>query len=132
MNPRQSRPRAYYFGTYQRPGHYLRDEGWRQVWPDNPHQGVDKIAWGPLPWKDIDGGLQPRAPQGVARLHHRDGWTALAFRNDADDDRGGNSAFFFEAELSFDEALAMARERFPHVIKALPFEIVPEGAKRVA
>lgn len=117
--------RAFYFGTFERPGHYLRDASWKTINPENPHQGVDKIVWGPLPWKDIDGGLQPQCGgQGEALLHHKDGWTALAFANDTDDRRGGNSAFFFDAELDFDQALAAARERFPHVVERFAFEIV--------
>jgi hypothetical protein len=115
--------RAFYFGTYREPGHYLRDQDWRHVWPENTHQGVDKIVWGPLPWRDIDGGLQPRGPDGTALLHHKDGWTALAFPNNSDDNRGSNSAFFFDAVLDFDEAVEAARQHFPHVVERFPFEV---------
>jgi hypothetical protein len=121
-------PQAFYFGTYGAPGHHLRDEYGRKVRPTHPHEGVEAIQWGPLPWKHIDGGLCPRGPQrqGEALLHHKDGWTALAFWNRTDDTRAGsNSAFFFEGTLTFEEALAAARERFPRVMRHLPFEVRP-------
>lgn len=113
--------RAFYFGTYQQPGHYLHDDGWNSIQPENPHQGVEKIKWGPLPWRNIDGGLcAKRARQGEAALHHKDGWTALAFPNYIDDSRGGsNSVFFFEGSLCFEEALTEARRRFRHVMERI-------------
>lgn len=125
--------RAFYFGTYERAGHYLWDSNWEGIWPEHPHQGVEKIQWGPLPWRNIDGGLCAKgARQGEAALHHRDGWTALAFPNYIDDNRGGsNSAFFFEATLDFAQALAEARRRFPHVMERIDqaFDVLPVDAE---
>lgn len=104
---------AYYFGTYGRPGHYLRDESWRTVKYSGDGDSF-RYAWSG-PWHRIDGELIPHADvDGVATLTHRDGWTALAFWNHTDDDRpGSNSAFFFDAELTFDEALAAGSRPVP-------------------
>lgn len=121
---RQPNVRAFYFGTYQRPGHYMWDENWRDV----GHPRVDET---PGPWGWPDGKLHPRAADGIAAIHHKDGWTAVAFMNRAWDSRPScNSAFLFDAELTFDEAMVLARKKFGHVLDQLPFDVrLAEGAK---
>jgi hypothetical protein len=91
------------------------------------------------PWKHVDGTLAPmdgyrrEAPQGHAVLHHKDGWTALSFWDRSGDSRGNsNSNFFFDATLTFEEALAAARERFPDLFARFPFEVVEWGVRDVA
>lgn len=45
------------------------------------------------------------------------------------DRRGGShTAFLFDATLTFDEALAAARERWPRLFERFTFEVVPEAA----
>lgn len=88
------------------------------------------------PWPDIDNALQPgcqwtesrglgywHSPpvnvqtQSAGRLHHKDGWTAIAFWDRTGDGRyGSNSTFIFEATLTFAEAVDRARETFPEVV----------------
>lgn len=118
---------AFYFGTYQGAGHYLRDLHWNSRRYDRNGDG----GWdAPFPWSNIDGGLTPpRGREGEAALHHKDGWTALAFVNYTDDNRGGsNSVFFFKGTLTFEEAVAATRALFPHVVERFAFEIVPAQA----
>lgn len=56
--------------------------------------------------------------EGLARLHHKDGWTAIAYwdRSSKDTRYGCNTAFVAEGTHSFDRMLALARHHFPHVI----------------
>jgi hypothetical protein len=117
----QSR-RAFYFGCYGQAGHYFHDERMRHRW-----EAEQIVPWG----FKVDGGLAPtigyrqEAPQGHAALHHKAGWTALSFWDRSGDSRGNSSStFLFEDTLTFDEALAEARERFPALFKRFPFEIV--------
>lgn len=56
--------------------------------------------------------------EGLARLHHKDGWTAVAYwdRSSKDTRYGCNTAFVAEGLHSFDRMLDLARHHFPHVI----------------
>lgn len=98
------------------------------------------------PWGMLDGKLAPKdhygevvfgiddrrraeraaeCPQGVAALHHKDGWTALSFWDRTGDSRdNSNSTFLFDAALSFDEAVAATREHFPALFARFTFEVV--------
>lgn len=93
------------------------------------------------PWGIIDGKLAPRlvrgqlaigahprrgeeAAQGVALLHYKDGWTALAFWDRSGDRRGNSSStFLFDEELGFAAALARAKAEFPTLFERYPFEV---------
>ena len=91
------------------------------------------------PWGIPDGTLAPRqggsthleAPQGNAALHHKDGWTALAFWDRSGDSRGAsNSVFLIPVNhMSFDDALAAARENFPELFERFPFGITEVVAR---
>lgn len=62
--------------------------------------------------------------EGVAKVHHLGGWTALAFWDRSVDSRpGSNSVFIFRGELTFDAAVARAKEKFPTVWGRLQFEV---------
>lgn len=127
-DPTQSAGRAYYFGCLcgvngeTQAGHYLHDDHLRTVsWRERDAQ----------PWGYIDAQLAPKlgrheeAPQGHAALHHKDGWTALAFWDRSGDSRdNSNSAFLFDHVLTFDAALAAAREAFPALFERFPFDVV--------
>lgn len=111
------RPECYYFGTYRVSGHYMFDMDMRHV---------QYYRRNPVPWDRIDGRLNPDTEvQGVANLHHKDGWTAIAFANRTDDNRGGcNSVFFFKADFDFEQAVMAAQEYFPDVVSRFRFAIV--------
>jgi len=103
-----AKPKAYYFG-YDGRGHHLLNDDFEAVqykWGD---PGL--TPWGTHP----DGTLAPKGAQieGEALLHQKDGWTALAFWDRSGDSRGNsNSAFFIEGTYTFDEMLALCKERF--------------------
>ena len=111
--------RRLYFGCGRDIGHYfwgpgmLKDLGYREI-----------VSI--LPWKHIDGVLNPKKQvQGEAYIHHLGGWTAIAFADRSVDTRhGSNSAFFFDSRLNFTEALADARKHFPEVFARISFQIV--------
>src|SRR5690349_12595926 len=89
---------AYYFGCVGECGHRLWDSLLRRrPW----FEARDGLPWG----NRIDGGLcsiRTRTP-GIARLHHTDGWTALALWDHSIDKRpGSNSVFVFRGTLTFD------------------------------
>lgn len=65
-------------------------------------------------------------PEGRALLHHRDGWTAVAFWDRTGDSRpGSNTAFLLDEVLDFDAAVDAARQAYPHVFARFTFEVVP-------
>lgn len=113
--------KAYYFGCIGQPGHYMHAEGsWRHMWP------IDFQPWN----LKVDGGLIPGGPrnaygkQGVAAIHHKDGWTAISFCDRSVDTRPGcSSTFLFDTELTFDEALREAQERWPDIFARFDFEV---------
>ena len=103
---------AFYFGTaHGQAGHYF-------FTVEGKHLRYDTTKF--LPWKEIDGKLNPNEQQGVCRLHYKDGWTAIAFANRIDDRRpGSNSAFFFDTTLTFGQAVAEARKQFPWIMERI-------------
>lgn len=117
---------SVYFGSYRKDGHHPYGEGMillRYNWDaEFPVAGV--------PWtRDvIDGGLCPghsASPQGRAALHHKNGWTALAFWDRSDDTRpGSHSTFFIEGTHDFETMKRLCQERFPEVWKRYTFEVV--------
>jgi hypothetical protein len=124
--------RVFYFGCYGDPGHGF--------WEPGMHRAYRAEHW--VPWgMKVDGGLAPRVTepgrepsrrdqecaQGVAALHHKDGWTALSFWDRTGDSRGNSSSTFLveRDSATFDEMLTMAGERFPQIIDRLTFQIVP-------
>lgn len=133
---------VYYFGCWRESGHYLWKPGRSHAW-DDERNGV-------LPWKFIDGCLPParrgrpdsrgyrsverEAPQGHAALHYKEGWTAFAFWDRSVDTRGGcNSAFFVRGIHSWEDALRIAKAKFPSVWKQIKFDVIlaqePDGGK---
>lgn len=128
-------PVMFYFGPWDCAGHYLFSEG---------GGSVDDRKRGDFPWDEwgrrgdpIDGCLQPgcvyvhdrwepRGPQveGQAVLHHKKGWTALCFWDRSVDSRGGcNSNYFARGTFTFDQMVAMAKERFAVRWNRMKFEV---------
>lgn len=131
------KPRMLYFGPWDRPGHYLHDANGSKVSEYN--EWGRKMLRG-FPWcssgTGIDGVLQPgteirfgrrhtvREVEGEALLHHRDGWTALSFWDRSVDSRGAsNSTYFAEGAFTFDEMVAMAKDRFATRWKRMSFDV---------
>lgn len=111
--------RVLYFGCIGGAGHYLHD--------DRTRRHFRRDAQG-QPWDAIDGSLCPPGPQleGRALVHHRDGWTALAFWDRSVDHRGNsNSAFFIDATVDFPDALQAAKDAWPEVFARFTFEVTP-------
>ena len=132
------KPKMFYFGPWDQAGHYLFSEKGRSVYHEEER--------GTLPWHEmgyggkptIDGNLQPRGPkpswhregpelpQGVAALHHLNGWTALSFWDRSVDTRGAcNSTYFAEGTFTFEEMVEMSKTRFSERWNRMKFEVVP-------
>lgn len=126
------KPRMFYFGPWDRAGHYLFNETGRSY-------HLDRAGF---PWDEdsstngIDGQLQPgcypkrdrwehgRETEGVAALHHKAGWTALSFWDRSVDTRGAcNSTYFAEGVFSFDEMVTMASTRFAQRWNRMKFTV---------
>jgi len=134
----------FYFGPWDGAGHYLHDERGHHIWGE---------AKGSLPWGDeADGNLQPHfdncarkrssykrycscgsGPEGVAIIHHKNGWTALSFWDRSVDTRGNcNSTYFAEGTFTFDEMVVMAKERFAYRWNKMPFQVVDVTSDGIA
>lgn len=123
---------VYYFGPLARSGHFMYNPDGYTVMRDEE----EKIPW--KPW-DIDGKLQPGCYQhprdgrwehngpeneGEALLHHKDGWTALSFWDRTIDTRYAcNSTFIANGIFTFEEMVALAKEKFPGRWAAMKFEV---------
>lgn len=133
---------AFYFGCVDQAGHYLwgasgggrplrlRRDGMETLLGTMPgwtrKEGNKKalIPWG---WM-IDGKLIPQHyGEGEAALHHKDGWTALAFWDMSVDTRPRSvSCFLFDApDLEYHQAIRAAMETFPTIWERYTFEVVP-------
>jgi hypothetical protein len=139
--------KVYYFGCIDDSGHYL----WDKERPPQPTMaerimgpGAERLnghnrgnAWrsretrelyrNGQPWKDsIDSMLCPSGPQveGVALLHHKDGWTAVAFWDRTVDHRpGSHSTFIAEGTFTYDEMVTAAKTQWPEVWARYKFEV---------
>jgi hypothetical protein len=118
----------YFFGVWtgDRAGHYLYDQNGRPVWGN-----------GILPWRAIDGVLQPNAHdpyvfvpmaqqvQGEAMLHHKGGWTALCFWDRSEDRRAGcNANFFAKGTHDFAQMVHLSKNAFPDIWRRFTFDVV--------
>jgi len=110
--------KCYYFGCQNETGHFLWDEQNRKVYSV---QGI------PFRWTILDGALLPPdepETEGLAEIVHVGSWTIITFWDRSVDKRGGcSSAFVIPAHLWFDEATAIAKERFPRVWARFAFDI---------
>lgn len=108
--------RLFYFGCIEVSGHFLWDHNLQSVRKSNY----------PFPWKMIDGCLCPQTTteKGVAKLHHKDGWTALAFWDYSIDKRlNSNSVFFAEGIHGFYHMIQFGKKYFPKIYKRFNFEL---------
>ena len=115
--------KVYYFGCWGETGPSLCSPGQHKVHSER-HA---------TPWESHDAVLCPgyvrlyeNGPQieGEAALHHKGGWTALAFWDRSVDKRGGcNSVFFAEGTYGPAAVLEIAREHFPEVWVRFTFEV---------
>lgn len=84
---------------------------------------------GEIPWGQLDSRrMYPsNERQGVAKLQHLDGWTALGFSDRSVDSRpGAHSTFVFDQTLNFEEAVAEAKRQFPTIWERFDFEVREE------
>lgn len=97
---------AYYMGCWRQVGHYLWQPGMRRV----PYSTDDPTPWG-------YGGLDSDAFNTADwHVEKKDGWTAVGLEDRSVDRRPhSHSVFAFHADLTLDEAVALARSTFPEV-----------------
>lgn len=121
---------AFYFGAWDSSlGHYTYS-------PDGVrfHKKARELPWST---EQIDGKLAQHKckdrrhcgcsnlTEGIAFVHHRDGWTALGFWDRSVDNRpGSNSNFFFKGTHTFSEMKDLASKHFPNIVSRFKFEII--------
>lgn len=130
-----SKPRMFYFGPWNKPGHYFFDEHGYSVDEDRKAEFPFGHRQGKV---GVDGRLQPGCPdpsdrlqrrtrgevEGEALLHHIQGWTALCFWDRSVDTRGAcNSNYFAEGTFTFEEMVEMAKECFALRWNKMKFEV---------
>lgn len=122
----------YYYGCWNRPGHYLHDPSGRAlsrevVGPFDVYGKAGlpidgKFTPGPHPQYGT-GGLQDES---FVALTYVRGWTVMAMWDRSVDDRGGcNAAFLTEGSKTATEMWELARASFPTIVarlKAAPKE----------
>ncbi len=106
--------KAFYFGCKSGPGHYFHDLTGRQSLEAEGN-----------PWSyAVDGQLQPRGikqQEGLAVVHHKDGWTALAFWDRSQDKRPGCCSVFLCDEIRDFAEMLDVMKLFPW--KTFPFQV---------
>lgn len=111
-----------YFGCIRSAGHYVL-EGSQHA--GNRH--AEHCEW----LSYLDGKLPPEGSdrEGVARLHHFNGCTLLAFWDRSVDTRPGSNSVFLlpNPRLSFERAVAAAKVAYPHIWQRFKFEVVQEA-----
>lgn len=119
-----------YFGPWDHSGHQFFYETGAKVYSEERKQ---------LPWQahEIDGVLQPGCPrpddrlqrygpriEGEALLHHKDGWTALAFWDSSVDTRPGcTSTYIANGIFTFDEMVKLSSTRFADRWNKMKFQV---------
>ena len=116
----------WFFGCWGRIGHYL----WAPDGSLHRHQSAR------LPWPNIDavlcpgnrnrhGDFEPKdQTEGLARLHHLDDWTCVAWWDRSVDKRhGSNAALFVPGTLDMAQALAIGAEKFPSMFAQYTYTI---------
>lgn len=106
-------PEVLFFGCYGSPGHGLNS-------PRTGYLRYDSTPWG----NKLDGGLLTddyykeahKGVLGAVKVHHKDGWTAIAFWDRSGDSRGGsNTAFLVAAHMTGEELFELARQQWAKV-----------------
>jgi hypothetical protein len=117
---------VYYFGCLGNVGHYLHAPGGiRAQYSRVPVGFPGAWAGGGLDGTLLDN--KRSEVQGLGRLHHLQGWTALAFWDRSVDNRpGSNSAFVAKGTHSFQGMLALSRKARPQVFARFTFEVVED------
>ncbi len=108
---------AYYYGCYSHVGHRMHD---RDSYPD--WDFLKNNPWG----IGVDGDLCPdnKQIQGQACVHHKDGWTALAFWDRSIDSNPGSiSVFILSGTHDFSIMVEKFKRLYPAIVGRFTFPI---------
>jgi len=120
--------KMYYYGCVNRPGHFMFSpalEPWLYKC-DCPWRAFEAEKLAPHAEGCRKTGICRCAgtEQGVAVIHHKDGWTALSFWDRSVDFRAGSSSTFFaQGDYDFAEMCAFAASQFPTIWKRFSFQV---------
>jgi hypothetical protein len=122
--------KVYYFGVWspQHKGHHLHGPLGEFVsnertipWSERESLCPD---WHLVNRYGVGVPLEHAQPQGAGSLHHKGGWTALAFWDRSCDQRGNcASVFFAEGTYQPEQMLALCQLKFPHIWRRFGFTV---------
>lgn len=116
--------KTLYFGCIGQSGHYMFNEHGHHI-----YGAEGTTPWGATPDGTLCYGRKDAynngpQEQGLAVLHHKDGWTALSFWDRSVDKRGGcNSNFFAEGTYGPADMINICKEMWPQVWSRFTFEV---------
>lgn len=119
--------KLFFFGCWTNLGHHLFNTRAISV-------SADRAG---LPWAEPDMDQCPgwrkskdvnfpedQQIEGRAKLHHKDGWTALAWWDRSVDHRyGSNAGLYAQGTFTADEMIQLGQTYFPHVFVRFTYEI---------
>ncbi len=111
----------YYFGCWDRPGHYLHEPSGRTVGTAGPFTSTNLDGTFPN-HIHIQGSSYNRRVEDeiIASLAHWKGWTVLAMWDRSVDTRGAcNAAFVAKGEFSTAEMWVLAHQQYPQIVARL-------------
>ena len=115
----------FYFGCFEKPGHYLRDENMNTIY--GVHNSAVPADF-PVSLKTLSGGLFPpktSIKRGEAYISRINGWTLISFEGDSLDRRPKSlNVFILKGDLTFAAALKAARDVFPQIFERYDFEVI--------
>lgn len=124
---------TYYFGCWRESGHYLwtpnmaRPQGCPFGYPEKLNGRYLDCGFCPgiIVYKDGRISDSKNVPDGQAAVVHVDDWTVLSFWDKSVDHRpGSHSTYLIRGTHAFENAVIIARERFPHVWARYKFDVV--------
>ncbi len=99
----------YYFGCWDRVGHYLHDR-----------TGASIQRIGPFHVNELDDSRTGSSEETKFRRYSQEGWTIIAMMDRSVDSRPGSHAkFLAEGDHSSDDMWAAARVQYPQIAKRL-------------
>ncbi len=104
--------KVLYFGcSNSDTGHYLWQYPWHRATKPFEHEVFGYLDGAYLPQTKY-GSITSK--EGDCYLHHKEGWTLIAFTDQTKDERpGSNSCFLIDKVVGYEEGLALAQEQWP-------------------
>ena len=120
---------TFYFGCWGGTGHYLWTEGYGSVnhrlISDFVPWTMEEVASRLCPKGEDVRGFNDYQPEGLVKVHHKHGFTAIVFWDRSVDSRPGSNSGFYAPipNTPFHHMKILFQERFPQVFDRFKFEL---------